>query len=68
MKDCSNTFWEKGENDPEVDEWVNKNKRNLHDLSDNEFVKLFQWAHVWSGGKNFWDTLRHISIETRNVV
>jgi len=58
MKDCSNTFWEKGENDPEVDEWVNKNKRNLHDLSDNEFVKLFQWAHVWSGGKNFWDTLR----------
>ncbi len=58
MDDCSKTFRQKRKEDKEVKEWLHKYEDTLDNLSDEGFKKLFQWAHIWSGGKEFWDTLR----------
>lgn len=58
MDDCSKTFRQKKKEMPEVKKWLNNHEDNLEELPDEGFQKLFQWAHIWSGGNDFWNTLR----------
>ena len=58
MDDCFKIFRQKKKKNKEVKDWLNKNEDDLDKMADDDFKKLLRWAHNWSGGTQFWNTLK----------
>ncbi|MEA5472515.1 hypothetical protein, partial [Spirulina sp. 06S082] len=62
LKECHTLIEENTDQDDELYDWFNELRtrvRKNKNIDDETMQKILDHAREWSGGKQFWDTLRH---------